>query len=148
FYEVLLTERSRLEKASLDVRGLLSDARFAQAVTLCDQVLGTNPGHPLFEMLKMEAEGRERDARLEYVNKVRARAESTSDLESRVDLLREAVSRFPNEMQLAELLKGARLKRDLVHSLVGKARGAELLGRYTESLEHWGMVKECHPRYL
>ncbi len=143
-YDNVFAEHRRIQQARDEVKGHLTSGKLSQAITVCDQALAANPGFPLFEAFRLEAENRDRDSRLEYVHKVCTGHENVPDLEMRVSLLQEAITRCPGESQLTELLRNAKSRRDLINSLIAKARRAESGGRYAESLERWYTIKECH----
>jgi serine/threonine protein kinase len=144
-YEEVMHEHSRIHKAFQDARNYLDAGKLSQTYTICDQMLATNPGHPLFLALKLEAENREREMRLEYVQSVCARLSEVPDLERRVALMQEAATRYPGESQLMELLRNVKGSRDLVNSVIARARKAEECGEFREALDRWQVVKQFHP---
>jgi serine/threonine-protein kinase len=147
FYEVVLEEQGRLDQASKDVRRALLAGDAAGALLICNEILSTNPGNPMFEALKFEADNKERQARIDYINQIREKREGIQDLDARVKMLQEALNQFPNDSQLAELLRSDMAKRELVQGLVSRARRSEIPGRHAAALELWQAVKECHPSY-
>lgn len=127
------------------VRSHLAGGRFADAIAVCDEVLSGHDAPSIFAALKLEAEARDCDARLDYINKTRAALDGVADLNARVAVAQQAAMRYPGETLLSEMLQAARAKRDFVNGLIAQAKDAEARGRYDESLECWRTVRECHP---
>lgn len=146
-YTEVAAECRHVQKSFDEVSQLVAAGKVPQALTICDQMVATNPTHSQFQALKLELENRERQMRLEYVQELGARLAEIPDLEKRVALLQEAVNRYPGESQLSELLKTARGLRDLVVSWTTTARKAEENDEHLEALERWQMVKRFHPGY-
>ena len=144
-YDEVLQEHSRVAKASETAKEHLAGGQLPQALAICDEMLSQNPGHSLFQGIKLQIENRRRELRLDYLQNVRAQLRQIADLDRRVALLQDAVNAYPDEAELVDLLRHAKESRDLVNSLMAKARVAEGSGEYGEALDRWRIVKEVHP---
>ena len=97
---------------------------------LCNEFLKQRPGDPMFQALKLEAEERQRQDQSAFIAEVSQRAESERDLDRRVNIFKEAVERFPDEPHLQQSLRLVRERRDLVNSIVERARQYEERGQF------------------
>ena len=75
-----------------------------------------------------------------FIVEVDRRADAEPDLDKRVEILREAVERFPDEEHFQRALRLARDKRDLVNSIVAKARRLE---ERSSSARRWRSGRSC-----
>ena len=75
-----------------------------------------------------------------YTADVSKRLEAERDLDRRVNIIREACERYPNEAQFAQQLKLVRERRDLVNSIVVKARQYEGAGD-SEAISQWDILR-------
>ncbi len=147
FHDHVLQEQERIRQSHEECQEHLAAGKLSQALAICEQMLSTYPSQPLFSGTKLEIENRERQIRLDYVREVCQRVESVADLEMRVSILQETVSRYPAESQLQELLRNAKSKRDLIGTLVAYARKNEDRGEFSEALEKWYMIRHFHPGF-
>jgi serine/threonine protein kinase len=147
YHDEILTEHNRVRRAFEDAKQKLEQGKFAQVMAVCDQMLAMNPGHPLFVGMKLHAEDRERQLRLECVQGVCATLAGVPDLERQVGILQDALNRFPGEPQLSEMLRNVKGRRDLIGTLVAGARKSEDSGEYNSALDSWESVREFHPGY-
>src|SRR5678815_4510052 len=141
----LFSEDSEAAEVARDIKACLAVGDTSKALLLCDQMLSTHPGDPLFEGLRLEAENREREVRLEYIRRLDTELESTPDLDSRINAIQHALVRYPAESQLSQLLKNATARRDLLNSLLSEARHEEQSDGYAASLKRWYLVRELYP---
>ena len=82
-----------------------------------------------------------------YIATVSKSVESEPDLDRRANILREACERYPAETQFGQQLKMVRERRDLVNSIVAKARQYEERGQYSEAISQWDILRNIHPQY-
>jgi tetratricopeptide (TPR) repeat protein len=97
--------------------------------------------------LKIRIEDAERQELSSYIAEVSKRVESEPDLDRRANILREACERYPSETQFGQQLKLIRERRDLVNSIVAKARQYEERGQYSEAISQWDILRKIHPQY-
>ncbi|MGP8243119.1 MAG: protein kinase domain-containing protein [Bryobacteraceae bacterium] len=145
FHEELLQEYGRVQKAGSEAKTRLAKGKLSEVSAICAEMLTANQGNAVFLALKLEAERRDRELRLEYLRQLSERLSNLPDLDERVKLAQEALTAYPGESQLAELLRHARESRDLVNSLIAQARIAEDCQEFSEALDRWRTVEEFHP---
>ena len=75
------------------------------------------------------------------------RVEAEPDLDRRVNILKEASERYPDEPHFQQSLRLIRDRRDLVNSIVAKARQYEERGQFGESLGQWDILRSIYAQY-
>src|SRR6266850_82154 len=145
FHQQLLAENTLIAQAAKDVKDSLISARLSEALAICDEMLALHPGHPLFEGLRLEAESKEREWRLQYIQQVYAELKNIPDPESRITHSKQALSRYPAESQLVELVRNETARREFIETQIAHARDSEAKGRFADALERWYTIGECHP---
>lgn len=133
-----------LQKAHREARQHLADRDFARALAICREVLATHPDNALFQALKLDAEEQQKRDLHARIAEIDRRLEAEPDLERRVKILEEAVAAYPAEPHFQDSLRILRDKRDLVHSLVSKARRHEERGQFDEALQQWETLRSIY----
>jgi hypothetical protein len=108
---------------------------FTRALEICDQFLKKYPGQALFQALKFDVEEQQRLRLSSYIAEIDKRVESEPDLERRVNILKEALDRFPEEPHFQRSFRLMRDRLDLVNAIVAKARHHE--ERFIRSIRVW-----------
>ena len=116
-------------------------------LAVCAEFLKKNPSDPLFQALKLEAEERERQGLSAAVAEVSRRLEAEADLDRQISILNEAAQRYPQEAHLQDNLKLVRERRDLVNSMVNKAKQYEQRGHFAEALGQWEILGNIYRKY-
>ena len=147
FYNQLRTERDATRSAYLEGQRHLADRNFAKALELCNEFLKKCPGDPMFQALKLEAEEQQRQDQSAFIAEVSRRAESERDLDRRVNILKEAVERYPDDAHLQQSLRLVRERRDLVNSIVERARQYEERGQFIEALSQFDILRNIYAQY-
>jgi serine/threonine-protein kinase len=147
FYKEVRSESDTIHRALEDAQRQFSDQNFAGAMAVCSELLSKYPNDGTFQALKIRIEDAERQQLSAYIAEISKRLESDPDLDRRVNVLREASERYPNEVQFAQQLKLIRERRDLVNSIVAKARQYEERGQLTEAINQWDILRNIHPQY-
>lgn len=147
FYKEVRSERDAIHGAIEEAQHHFSGKNFAEALRICKDGLAKHPGNGAFLALKIQIEDAERQELSAYIAEVSNRVESEFDLDRRANILREACDRYPREAQFAQQLKVVRERRDLVNSVVAKARQFEERGQYSDALSQWDMLRNIHPQY-
>ena len=101
----------------------------------------------MFQALKLEAEEQQRQDQSAFIAEVSRRAESERDLDRRVNILKEAVERYPDEPHLQQSLRLVRERRDLVNSIVERARQYEERGQFNEALSQFDILRNIYAQY-
>lgn len=147
FYNRVRSENDFLRHSYAEGKRLLASGDFDNALRVCDEALEKRPGYPLFQALKLEAEEQQRQQCSAYIAGIMRRLDAEKDLNRRVDILGEALEQCPGEPQFEQALRLTRSRRDLVGSIVTKARQYEDRGQYTEALTQWDTVRNIHPEF-
>ena len=146
-YNKVHSEHDAIRNALQQARRDLAEEKFSSALAACEQFLSRYPSHALFQALKFDIEERQRQRVSAAIAEVDRRAESEPDMDRRVALLEETVRQFPGEGHFERALRVAREKRDLIASLIAKARDYEEFGQFAEALDQWQIIKSIHERY-
>jgi eukaryotic-like serine/threonine-protein kinase len=147
FYNQVRSERDSVRNGFGEARRHLSDKNFTRTLEICTEFLNSYPNDALFQALKIETVEAERQELSAYIADVGRRVESEPDLDRRVNILKEACGRYPNEQQFAQSLKLVRERRDLVNSIVAKARQYEERSQFLEAMGQWDILRNIHPQY-
>jgi serine/threonine-protein kinase len=146
-YNQIRTEREAARNAYAEGRRYLADRNFAKALEICNNSLKKSPEDPLFKALKLEVEEHLRQEQSAFIADVSRRVEAEPDLDRRVNILKEAVERYPQEAHLQQSLRLVRERRDLVNSIVGKARQYEDRGQFNEALSQFDILRNIYAQY-
>jgi len=147
FYKEVRSERDTIHGAIEEAQHHFTDKNFTEAIRICRDGLTRHPGNGALLALRIQIEDAERQQLSAYIAEVSKRVESEFDLDRRANILREACERYPGETQFAQQLKVVRERRDLVNSVVAKARQLEERGQYSDALSQWDMLRNIHPQY-
>ena len=144
-HDRLPTEDQEAAEAAREIKACLTTSETSKALLTCDRMLSIYPDNRLFEGLRLEAENKEREARLEFVRRLSSELDGEPDLDERIRVVQQALNRYPMESQLAQLLQNATARRDLLNGLVNEARNEELSDSFLGSLKRWHLIRELHP---
>ena len=147
FYQQVRSEHDSIRQVLEQAQHEFSEKNFQAALALCTEHLARYPHDGAFQALKIQIEDAERQTISSYIAEVTKNADAEPDLDRRANILREASERYPNEPQFAQQLKVVRERRDLVNSIVAKARQFGERGQYSEELSQWDMLRNIHPRF-
>jgi serine/threonine-protein kinase len=147
FYNQVRSEHDLLRNSYQEARKHLMDGNFSAALTICQQYLSKYPGHALFQALKFDVEERQRQDLSSRVAEIDRRVEGEPDLDRRVNILKEALETYPGEPHFERALRLIRDKRDLVNSIVAKARNYEERLQFNEALGQWEILQTIHKQY-
>jgi serine/threonine protein kinase len=147
FYNQVRSEREVARSAYAEGRRYLADKDFVKALEVCAEFLKKSPGDPMFQALKLEAEEQKRQEQSSFVAEVARRAEAEVDLDRRVGILKDAAERFPDEPHFQQSLRLVRERRDLVNSIVAKARQYEERGQFNEALSQFDILRNIYAQY-
>jgi eukaryotic-like serine/threonine-protein kinase len=147
FYEQIRSERDELRKSYTEGKKALQSRNFERALAICTEVLSRRPGEPLFESLKIEIEDVRRQENSSAIAHFQSRIESEPDLERKYAVLKEAVNQFPEEQMFQHSLKLLKQRRDLVNSIVSRARYYESQGQFLEAFNQWDVLRNIYSQY-
>lgn len=147
FYQTVRSEHDAIRNAYETARTHLNADELDQALTLCDQYLAKYPNHALFQALKFDVEERQRQRLSMLIAEIDRRVDAEPDLDKRVSIVEEALRQYPREPHFERALRVVRDKRDLVNSIVSKARYLEEQGQIPEALDQWKVLRTIHSEY-
>jgi len=146
-YNQVRSEREAARSAYAEGRRCLADRNFAKALEICNNFLHKNPEDPMFQSLKLEVEEQRRQEQSGFIAEVSRRVDAEPDLDRRVNILKEAVDRYPNDLHLQQSLRLMRERRDLVNSIVAKAHQYEERGQFNEALGQYDILRNIYAQY-
>jgi serine/threonine-protein kinase len=146
-YNQIRSERDAARNAYAEGRKNLADRNFARTLEICNEFLQRQPGDPLFQALKIEAEELERQEQSAAIADVNRRVEAEADLDKKVNIIKEAVEKYPNEPHFKQSLKLVRDRRDLVNSIVTRARQYEERGQFNDAAGQWDILRNIYSQY-
>lgn len=147
FYEQVRSERDELQNLYTEAKKAVSSRDFARALEICASVLTRRPGEPLFKALKIEAEDLQRQENSAAIAHLHNQIESEADLDRKFARLKEAAQNFPDEQMFPQSLKSVKERRDLVNSVVSRARLYESQGLLLEAANQWDILRSVYPQY-
>jgi len=147
FYNQVRSDRDSIHNAYEEARRQLAERNFERAVQICDEFMAKYPGDAIFQALKLETVEQQRQELSSYIAEIGRRVEEEPDLDRKVNLLKQACERYPNEQQFQQSLKLTRERRDLVLSIVAKARHYEEKGLFTEAIGEWDTLRKIYSKY-
>jgi eukaryotic-like serine/threonine-protein kinase len=147
FYNRVHSENNSLKNDYDEARRNLASNNFEAALAICKRNLTKYPNHSLFQALKFDVEERQRQHLSAAIAETDRRVEEEPDLDRRVGILEQALREYPGEQHFERARDLVRDKRDLVNSIVAKARFFEERGQFTEALDQWQILKSIHERH-
>ena len=148
FYNNMVAERDGIDNAYAEGNRHLTEKNFAGALQVCDRILAKYPNNAQFKALRINVEGSQRQELSSYLVQVGKAVESEPSLDRRVALLEEASKKYPDEEQFVRQLRLAREHRDLVSSILAKARTYEEQEQFGEAIQQWKILASTHPLYV
>jgi serine/threonine protein kinase len=147
FYNTVRSEHEAINNAYSEARKHLTDREFGKALALCDQFLNKYPNQALFQALRFDVEEQQRQQLSAFIAEIDRRLEAESDLDAKVSLLREALAQCPGEAHFQRSLKLVTDKRDLVNSILARARVHEERGKINEALSDMEILRTIYSPY-
>ena len=146
-YNQVRSEHDTLQSQYNETRRLMNERDFKGALAICEQALAKYPQHALFQALKVDIEQQARQDQSAFVARIDREVEQEPDLERRISILKQALGERPGESHFERALKLIESKRDLVQSIVNKARGHEEKAQFQEAYSQWEMLRSIYPIY-
>jgi serine/threonine protein kinase len=147
FYNQIRSERDELHNSYAEGRKALEGRNFDRALEICREVLTRRPGEPMFQSLKIEVEEAQRQESSAAIAQLNSRVESEADLDRKLAILQEAIDRFPGEQLFQHSIKLVNERRDLVNSIVARARIYEEQDHFIEALGQWDILRNIYGQY-
>jgi serine/threonine-protein kinase len=147
FYNQVRSDRDSIHNAYEEARRHLVEQNFARTLSICDEFISKYPSDAIFQALKLEAVEQQRQELSSYIAEIGRRVDAEPNLERKINILKEACERYPNEQQFQQSLKLTRERSDLVNSIVAKARHYEEKSLFTEAIGQWDILRNINPKY-
>lgn len=147
FYNQVRSEHDAMNNSYAEARKCLADGNFARALEVCNECMTKYPSHALFQSLKFDVEEQQRQELSRYVAEVDRQVEAEPDLDKRVNILKDALNLHSGEPHFERSLRIMREKRDLVSSIVAKARLYEERGQFNEASGQWEILQTIYSQY-
>jgi cytochrome c-type biogenesis protein CcmH/NrfG len=147
FYNQVRSEREAARNAYAEARKFLNEHNFTRVLETCKDYLAKHPGDPLFQALKIEAEEIQRQQQSQVVAEINRRVDAEADLDKKYNILNDAVEKYPQEPQFKASLKLVKERRDLINSIVERARQYEDRNQLNDAAGQWDILKNIYPQY-
>jgi Flp pilus assembly protein TadD len=147
FYDRIRSDYDAINNGYAEARRHLEDRDFGNALETCHAFLEKYPGHSLFQALKFDIEEQQRQHLSAFIADVNRRLDAEADLDAKLNLVREAAAAYPEEAHFARLSKTLEDKRDLVNSLVERARLHEARGQFSEAVADLETLQTIYGSY-
>ena len=146
-YNKVRLEHDAINNGYAEARRHLAEHEFDKAEKICQEFLAKYSEHALFQALKFDIEEQRGQQRSAFIADVDHRLDSEPDLDAKVSLLREALATYPGEAHFQRALEVTSNKRDLVNSIVARARLHEESGLINEALGDFGILRTIYGPY-
>jgi serine/threonine-protein kinase len=146
-YEKVRSEWESVQHARAEVERAVAGGDLARAADIANEQGAKYPNDLDLQGLKLKVDDLRRQQKSAYIAETARQVESEPDLNRRVQYLEEALARYPNESHFEELATSLRKKRDLVDSIVAKARQCEEQGMLNEALGQWTTLRNIYPQF-
>lgn len=147
FYEQIRSERDELRNSYNEGKKALEARDFARALEICRAVLSRRPREPLFQALKIEVEDLQRQESSAAIAELHCHIEAEPDLDRKCALLKDAARQFSDEQGFQHSYRIVKERRDLVNSIVSRARHYESQGQFPEALNQWDVLRNIYGQY-
>jgi len=147
FYNEVRSEHDAMNTAYAEARKRLAERNFSKALAVCDTYLAKYPTNAIFQALKYDIEEQQRQELSAFVASVDRQVEAESDLDKRVNILKEALQLHPDETHFDRALRLVKDKRDLVNSIVARAHHHEAEGAFGDALNDWEILRTIYSQY-
>ncbi|HXR76686.1 MAG TPA: protein kinase [Bryobacteraceae bacterium] len=147
FYNQIRSERDAIHNGYAEGRKALADRNFERALEICNEFLSRRPGDPMFKSLKIEVEETQRQEKSAAIAEINQRVEAEADLDRKFNILKEAKERYPNEPLFQQSLQLIKERRDLVNSIIARARHFEESGQFNEACSQWDILRNIYRQY-
>jgi serine/threonine-protein kinase len=147
FYNEVRSEHDALNTAYAEARKQLAERSFAKALTVCQAYLAKYPTNAIFQALRYDIEEQQRQELSAFIASIDRQVDAEQDLDKRVSILQEALDLHPGESHFERALRLTRDKRDLVNSIVARARLHEEQAAFGDALNDWEVLRTIYSQY-
>jgi len=147
FYDKLRSEHEAINTGYAEARRQLTEGHLGKALQICQEFLTKYPGQAVFQALRFDVIEQQRQRLSAYIADVDRRLEAEADLDAKVSLVREALTEYPDEEHFRKLVRLLEDKRDLVNSIVERARVHESNGQFAEAIGDFETLQTIYAMY-
>jgi serine/threonine protein kinase len=147
FYNEVRSEHDAMNTAYAEARKHLAERNFAKALGVCQAYLTKYPTNAIFQALRYDIEEQKRQELSSFIASVDRQVDGEQDLDKRVSILQEALDRHPGESHFERALHLNRDKRDLVNSIIARARMHEEQAAFSDALNDWEVLRTIYGQY-
>jgi tetratricopeptide (TPR) repeat protein len=146
-YNKIRSERDAVLHAIAEIEKAIAAGNIARATEISNEQSAKYPNELGLQALKLKVEDLLRQEKSAYIAEIGRRVDAEPDLDRAVRHLEEALERYPQEPHFQELAGSLRKRRDLVNSIVLKARQYEDQNLVGEALSQWNTLCSIYPQY-
>ncbi len=146
-YNKIRSEWEDVQHAVAEIEKLVAAGDLTKASALAGEQSNKYPSDFGLRALKLKVEDLQRQEKSAYIAEVGRHLDREPDLDRGVQLLEEALERYPQEPHFQELASSLRQRRDFVNSIVARARQCEEQNLMTEALSQWNTLRSVNPHY-
>lgn len=146
-YNKIHSEWEAVHHAVAEIEKIILAGDLARAAEMSSEQAAKYPNDFGLQALRLKVEDLQRQEKSAYIAEIGRRIDSEPDLDKGVKYLDEALARYPKEPHFQELSTSHRKRRDLVNSIVAKARQYEEQTLVNEALGQWNTLRSIHPQY-
>lgn len=146
-YNKIQIEWEQAQQVVQEIRKAIETGALNHAAGLVNDALAKAPNDLALQALKLRVGDLLRQEKSAFIADTVRRVDGEPDLDRAVHLLEEALAKYPGEAHLQELATSLTKRRDLVNSIVAKARQCEEQNLPTEALVQWNTLRSIHPKY-
>jgi serine/threonine-protein kinase len=147
FYNEVRSEHDAMNTAYAEARKQLSERNFAKALAVCQSYLVKYPNNAIFQALRYDIEEQQRQELSSFIASVDRQVDAELDLDKRVNILQEALDLHPGESHFERGLRLTKDKRDLLNSIVARARLHEEQAAFGDALNDWEVLRTIYAQY-
>jgi serine/threonine-protein kinase len=146
-YNRIRTELENAQHAIAEIEEVMAAGNLARAAEMSREQSERYPYDFGLQALKLKVEDQLRQEKSAYIAETGRRVEAEPDLDSKLNLLEEALEKYPKEPHLRELKSSLRKRLDLVESMAMRARQYEEQNLLAEALGQWNSLRSIYAQY-
>ncbi len=147
FFDQVSAERASLEAAMTEAEWRLKAGDFGSVLAISNEYLPRYPGNARLQRLRHEVIEQGRQMLPPAIAAIDRQIDQEPGLDRRIELLAEAVRRFPGESYLEQKLKLIEERRVLVNGFLAKAQLLEELEQFQDAVEQFEALRAVYPEF-
>ena len=147
FYNQVRSEHDEINNGYAEAQRALTGGDYAKARKICEEFLLKYPNHALFQAFQFDIQDQQRQQLSALIAQVDRKLEGEPDLDAKVNLLRESLLNHPGEEHFERSLRMVTDKRNLVNTILARARAHEEQGQISEALGDLEILRTIYSPY-